>query len=116
MMNDNNQYLFQQQYVIIIRTHAIERYIERFEPNINEVLAKKKLKEYAGVSRIFARHNLVQRNDEVALCNEDNPEVVLIAKEMGRYMYIITCEEYSRPVLNWWEKEINHETFKKDII
>lgn len=105
-----------QQYVIIIEHHAICRYIQRFENDISEDEAKEKIFDLVNISVVFARHNQLRRNNEVALCNDKNSEVIFIGKEAGKYLYIITCEENSKPITNWWKKEINHETTKKDII
>ena len=103
-------------YVIHINVHAASRYVERFEPELSIDQAKHKLEHIAREALIFARHRQIIRNNEVVLRNDEYPDVVLVAQEMGKELYVITCEVYSRPGFNWWKESINHETTKTDII
>ena len=103
-------------YVIHIKEHAAIRYMQRFETNLTMDEATKKLEQIANGAKIFARHHQLTRNNEVALRNKSYPDVVLIAEETGKEVYVITCEVYSKSVSNWWKESINHETTKKELI
>jgi hypothetical protein len=92
--------------------HACGRYIERFNSEVSHAEAKKIIILLALRASEIARHK--ERVNEVALVNEEQPNVVLIAEEKGKDIYIYTVEYFETQNNNWWKKgERDEKTIKE---